>query len=170
MSLSSPPSLSDHRLVRLITVLSITRAFANTCRYLLGRVLGAHLAQVFLGFRRGNVARPRRAAVSLSTLDTLIRHLISLAARAPQRSALFVMIIIKAPIIQIISVALAGFIIALEFPIPFLKGTRLHRSIVLRIPLLLLQVFFAVLFYQVSLCRCVPTYGTPSSLIPTLPL
>jgi len=68
--------------------------------------------------------------------------------QAPQRSALFVMIIIKAPIIQIISVALAGFIIALEFPIPFLKGTRLHRSIVLRIPLLLLQVFFAVLFYQ----------------------
>jgi len=68
--------------------------------------------------------------------------------QAPPRSALFVMMIIKAPIIQIISVALAGFIIALEFPAPFLKGTRLHRSIVLRIPLLLLQVFLAVLFYQ----------------------
>lgn len=68
--------------------------------------------------------------------------------QAPPRSALFVMIIIKAPIVQIISVALAGFIIALEFPAPFLKGTRFHRSIVLRIPLLLLQVSLAALFYQ----------------------
>lgn len=102
--------------------------------------------------------------MSSSSLDTLIR-LISLAVRAPPRSALFVMIIIKAPIVQIISVALAGFIIALEFPAPFLKGTRFHRSIVLRIPLLLLQVSLAALFYQVSLCRSVPTYGMPSSLM-----
>jgi len=68
--------------------------------------------------------------------------------QAPPGSAGFVMLIIKAPIVQIISVALAGFIIALEFPVPFLKGTRFHRSIILRIPLLLLQVFFAALFYQ----------------------
>jgi len=68
--------------------------------------------------------------------------------QAPPGSALFVTVIIKAPIIQIISVMLAGFIIALEFPAPFLKGTRFHRSIVMRIPLLLLQVFFAALFYQ----------------------
>jgi hypothetical protein len=58
------------------------------------------------------------------------------------------MVIIKAPIVQIIAVVLAGFIIALEFPAPFLKGTGFHRSIVLRIPLLLLQVFFTALFYQ----------------------
>jgi len=68
--------------------------------------------------------------------------------QAPPRSAIFVMVIIKAPIVQIISVLLAGFIIALEFPAPFLKGTRFHRSIVLRIPLLLLQVFLTALFYQ----------------------
>jgi len=68
--------------------------------------------------------------------------------QAPPRSAIFVMVIIKAPVVQLISVALAGFIIALEFPAPFLKGTRFHRSIVLRIPLLLLQVSLAALFYQ----------------------
>jgi len=68
--------------------------------------------------------------------------------QAPPGSAVFVTLIIKAPIIQIISVVLAGFIIALEFPAPFLKGTRFHRSIVPKIPLLLLQASLAVLFYQ----------------------
>jgi len=79
--------------------------------------------------------------------------------RAPPSAALFVTVIIKAPIIQIISVILAGFIIALEFPAPFLKGTRFHRSIVVRVPLLLVQAFFAALFYQVSPCCLVPSYS-----------
>jgi len=69
------------------------------------------------------------------------------------------MVIVKAPVIQLISVVLAGFIIALEFPVPFLKGTRFHRSIVARIPLLLVQAFLAVLFYQVSPRCSVPVYG-----------
>lgn len=68
--------------------------------------------------------------------------------QAPPSSAVFVMVIIKAPIIQILSVLLAGFIIALEFPAPFVKGLQIHRSIVMRIPLLLIQAFFAILFYQ----------------------
>lgn len=68
--------------------------------------------------------------------------------QAPPSSAIFVTVIIKAPVIQLISLVLAGFIIALEFPVPFLKGTGFHRSIVARVPLLLLQAFFAVLFYQ----------------------
>jgi len=68
--------------------------------------------------------------------------------QAPPRDAFFVTVIIKAPVIQVTSIALAGFIIALEFPAPFLKSTKVHRTIALRIPLLLVQVFFAVLFYQ----------------------
>jgi len=68
--------------------------------------------------------------------------------QAPPSSAVFVTVIIKAPIIQILSVLLAGFIIALEFPAPFVKGLQIHRSIVMRIPLLLIQAFFAILFYQ----------------------
>jgi hypothetical protein len=68
--------------------------------------------------------------------------------QAPPREAFFITVIVKAPVIQIISILLAGSIIALEFPIPYLRGTKLHRTIALRIPLLLVQAFFAVLFYQ----------------------
>jgi len=68
--------------------------------------------------------------------------------QAPSGDAFFIMAIIEAPIVQVISIVLAGFIIALEFPLPFLKGTKVHRTIALRVPLLLVQAFFAVLFYQ----------------------
>jgi hypothetical protein len=81
-----------------------------------------------------------------------VRALTHEAVRAPPRDAFFVTVIIKAPVIQVISIVLAGFIIALEFPIPHLKGTKLHRTIPLRIPLLLVQAFLAVLFYQVGSC------------------
>jgi len=63
-------------------------------------------------------------------------------------SAMFVTIIVKAPVIQISSIILGMMIIALEFPAPFFKGTRMHRSIVIRIPMLLFQAFAAILFYQ----------------------
>ncbi|KAG6831826.1 hypothetical protein H0H87_003745 [Tephrocybe sp. NHM501043] len=42
----------------------------------------------------------------------------------------------------------AMFMIALEFPLPPLKKFAIHRSIVLRIVLLLFQSFLAILFYQ----------------------
>ena len=89
--------------------------------------------------------------------------------RPPHRSAFFATVIVKAPVVQVISIMLAGFIITLEYPVPFLKGTRLHRSIISKIPLLLLQAFFAVLFYQVSPSRFVPTYGMSRSLTQTSP-
>jgi len=68
--------------------------------------------------------------------------------QAPPRDAIFISLIVKAPVIQVISIVLAGLIIALEFPLPYLKGTKFHRTIALRIPLLLVQAFLAVLFYQ----------------------
>jgi hypothetical protein len=66
------------------------------------------------------------------------------------------MFIVKAPVIQVIAIVLAGLIIALELPVPYLKGTKLHRTIALRVPLLLVQAFFAILFYQVNFGRFVP--------------
>jgi hypothetical protein len=66
----------------------------------------------------------------------------------PASSALFVSMIVKAPVIQSLSIVLAVMIIALEYPLPFLKGTMMHRSIVRRIPLLLMQAFLAILYYQ----------------------
>jgi len=68
--------------------------------------------------------------------------------QAPPSSAVFVTVIVKAPVIQSISIVLGLMMIALEYPAPFMKGTMIHRSIVLRIPLLLTQALLAILFYQ----------------------
>lgn len=46
--------------------------------------------------------------------------------------------------------ALGFFMVALEYPLPLFKGLPVYRSIPLRIVLLVLQSFFAVLFYQVG--------------------
>jgi hypothetical protein len=45
---------------------------------------------------------------------------------------------------------LGTLLIALEFPLPMLRPFAIHRSIVLRIVLLLFQTFVTILFYQVS--------------------
>jgi len=63
-------------------------------------------------------------------------------------SAIFITLIVKAPIIQILTMLTALFMIALEFPMPQLKGMMIQRSIVLRIVMLTLQAFLAILFYQ----------------------
>jgi len=63
-------------------------------------------------------------------------------------AAIFITIIVKIPIVQIITMILAMFILALEFPLPQLKSLAIHRSIVLRIVLLLFQTFLSILFYQ----------------------
>ncbi|TFY80467.1 hypothetical protein EWM64_g3545 [Hericium alpestre] len=72
---------------------------------------------------------------------------------APQ-DAIFISVIVKAPIVPIISMILGVAIIALEYPAPFFKGTSIHRSFILRIVGLILQAFFAVLFYQFELRHC----------------
>lgn len=40
--------------------------------------------------------------------------------------------------------------IALEYPLPLLKSWAMYRSFVVRIVLLLFQVFLGILYYQVS--------------------
>ncbi|KAG2342474.1 hypothetical protein BDR05DRAFT_1060214 [Suillus weaverae] len=62
--------------------------------------------------------------------------------------AVFITIIVKFPIVQIVTMVLGFIIIALEYPIPMLKGTAIHRSIALRVVLLILQAAGTVLFYQ----------------------
>lgn len=64
------------------------------------------------------------------------------------KAALFISLIVKVPAVQIISMILGVFVIALEFPLPQLRPFAIHRSIILRIVLLLFQSFFTVLFYQ----------------------
>lgn len=62
--------------------------------------------------------------------------------------SIFITLIVKAPIIPIISMILGFGLIALEHPLPLLKSTPIYRSFVVRIIALLLQAFLAVLFYQ----------------------
>jgi len=64
------------------------------------------------------------------------------------KSAIFITLIVKFPIIQILTIFTASFMVALEYPLPQLKGTVLHRSIVVRIVLLIMQASMAILFYQ----------------------
>ncbi|KAG9316614.1 hypothetical protein JVU11DRAFT_2668 [Chiua virens] len=60
----------------------------------------------------------------------------------------FITIIVKFPVIQIVAMVLGFIMIAIEYPAPFLKASPIHRSISLRVVLLVLQASLTVLFYQ----------------------
>jgi len=64
------------------------------------------------------------------------------------QDAFFIDIMVKTPVIQIISILLGLTILALEYPAPFMKGTAAHRNLITRVVLLVFQVFFAIMFYQ----------------------
>jgi len=77
-----------------------------------------------------------------------------------KQDALFIDIIVKAPVIPIFSIILGLVIIAFEYPAPFMKGVAAHRSLVARVVLL----FFPGIFshnvlpgdkrgYMVTCCR-----------------
>ena len=69
--------------------------------------------------------------------------------RPAASDSIFISIIVKAPIVQLISMFLAISIILFDYPAPFIKGSAIHRSFPIRIVLLLLQTFFSILYYQV---------------------
>lgn len=62
----------------------------------------------------------------------------------------FIKVIVTVPVIQALTMAVALFLIALDFPFPPLKTTRIYRSFAFRIVLLILQAFMAVLIYQAT--------------------
>ncbi|KAF8623110.1 hypothetical protein AX15_006518 [Amanita polypyramis BW_CC] len=64
------------------------------------------------------------------------------------KSAVFVVLIVKFPIIQSAAIILGLFMTALEYPLPLLKPWAIHRNFVPRIVLLLFQFFFGILYYQ----------------------
>jgi len=63
-------------------------------------------------------------------------------------AAPFVAIIVKVPILQIFSMLLAWTILALELPLPAVKKMAVHRNFVVRVVMLLFQVFLNILYYQ----------------------
>jgi len=61
--------------------------------------------------------------------------------------AIFITMIVKAPVIQIVSLLFGLAHLGLEL-LPFLKKSGIYRSFVLRVVTYTLQTVFAVLFYQ----------------------
>jgi hypothetical protein len=59
-------------------------------------------------------------------------------------------VIVKIPLIQIISLLMGIFAIAFEYPAPFMKGTVFERNFTLKAVYLVFQSTIAVLFYQVN--------------------
>jgi len=63
-------------------------------------------------------------------------------------AAIFITLIVKAPIIPIINACVALFILAVENPLPLLKDLSIRRSMVFKVVLLVFQAFLSVLYYQ----------------------
>ena len=70
-------------------------------------------------------------------------------SRPAASDGIFISIIVKAPIVQILSMVLSLSYMARDYPAPLLKNTAAHRSFPLRIVLLFLLTFLTILFYQV---------------------
>ncbi|RXW24983.1 hypothetical protein EST38_g910 [Candolleomyces aberdarensis] len=68
--------------------------------------------------------------------------------QAPPSAAPFVAIIVKLPLVQIIAMTLGFIMLAMECPLPLIKEYAIYRSLVVRIVLLLVQVFVNILYYQ----------------------
>jgi hypothetical protein len=63
-------------------------------------------------------------------------------------AAVFIAVIVTVPAVQLLTMALAFFMLAIEYPLPLLKHRAIQRSMVLRVVVLILQASAAVLFYQ----------------------
>ncbi|ESK96617.1 pro41 protein [Moniliophthora roreri MCA 2997] len=60
----------------------------------------------------------------------------------------FITLIVKNPIIQIFAMVVGSLMVALEYPLPQIKGLAIHRSFALRIVGLLFLSFLCLLYYQ----------------------
>ncbi|KAJ7346927.1 ATP adenylyltransferase-domain-containing protein [Mycena albidolilacea] len=63
-------------------------------------------------------------------------------------AAIFITLIVKAPIIPIINAVIALFILSVENPLPALKSLSIRRSLIFKVVLLVFQTFLSILYYQ----------------------
>jgi len=63
-------------------------------------------------------------------------------------AAVFIAVIVRVPLVPIFTMLLGMIILAIEFPLPVIKKFSFYRSLVVRIVLLVFQVFLTILFYQ----------------------
>lgn len=93
--------------------------------------------------------------IFLLSLSFLNRFLSSFLPRPANQDAFFIDIMVKTPVIQTTSILIGLVILALEYPAPFMKGTAMHRNLITRVVLLVFQIFFAIMFYQVRVLSLV---------------
>jgi len=63
-------------------------------------------------------------------------------------AAVFIAVIVRVPLVPIFTMILGMIILAIEFPLPMIKKFSFYRNFLVRIVLLLFQVFLTILFYQ----------------------
>jgi hypothetical protein len=63
-------------------------------------------------------------------------------------AAVFITMIVKIPVIPIFAMLIGFGLLTIEFPLSFVKGSAIHRSIVIRMVLLFFQAFLCLLYYQ----------------------
>ncbi|ORY73840.1 hypothetical protein BCR35DRAFT_333553 [Leucosporidium creatinivorum] len=66
----------------------------------------------------------------------------------PPSAKFFIMTIVDAPIFQIINIANGVLTLALEWPLPFIVGTAMHRWLMARAVFYFWSAFFAMFPYQ----------------------
>ena len=88
--------------------------------------------------------------------------ILSFHVRPSSKVAVFIAIIVDVPTIQILTMALAAFILCIELPFPPVKTLLFYRSLVLRTVLLIFQACLALLFYQVRSLAKVLLYSADS--------
>lgn len=71
--------------------------------------------------------------------------------RPAPSAAIFITLIVKAPIIPIINAVVALFILSVENPLPALKSLSIRRSLIFKVVLLVFQAFLSILYYQVRI-------------------
>ena len=81
--------------------------------------------------------------------STLYPDVTKSLGRPSPKVAIFVALIVKVPAVQILTMVLGFFMLAIEYPLPYLRHLAIQRSLVLRVVVLILQASSAILLYQV---------------------
>lgn len=68
--------------------------------------------------------------------------------QAPPSAAPMVAVIVKLPIVPIFAMIVGSILLIFEYPLPLVRSMSLHRNLVFRVMLLVVQFVLTILFYQ----------------------
>ncbi|KAH8822570.1 hypothetical protein DL96DRAFT_1714027 [Flagelloscypha sp. PMI_526] len=106
----------------------LIRSYQGPRCYLV-RILGPHLRKFLWDFVGGTLRDPG-------------------GLQPAPGAAVFVALIVQVPIVPIFAMIIGGMLLAIEFPEPWANISAAHRSIVVRMVLLVFQTFLCLLYYQ----------------------